>query len=75
MKNRQLEAKVSVFDILNQNQNISRTIMNNAIVDSRVNAMNQYGLFTLTYSFKKFQGSDPDKKAGGFMQMMTPKSE
>lgn len=75
LKNRQLEAKISVFDILNQNQNISRTITNNAIIDSRVNAMNRYGLLTLTYSFKKFQGSDPDKKAGGFMQMMTPKSE
>jgi hypothetical protein len=75
LKNRQLEAKISVFDLLNQNQNISRTITNNAIIDSRVNAMNRYGLFTLTYSFKKFQGSDPDKKAGGFMQMMTPKSD
>jgi hypothetical protein len=75
LKSKQLEAKISVFDLLNQNQNISRTITNNAIIDSRVNAMNRYGLFTLTYSFKKFQGSDPDKKAGGFMQMMTPKSE
>jgi hypothetical protein len=37
--------------------------------------MNRYGMFTLTYSIKKFQGSDPDKKAGGFMQMMTPKSD
>ena len=75
LKNRQLEAKISVFDLLNQNQNISRTITNNAIIDSRVNAMNRYGMFTLTYSIKKFQGSDPDKKAGGFMQMMTPKSD
>jgi hypothetical protein len=75
LKNRQLEAKISVFDILNQNQNISRTITNNAIIDSRINAMNRYGLFTMTYTFKKFQGTDPDKKAGGFMQMMTPKSD
>lgn len=75
LKNRQLEAKISIFDLLNQNQNISRTITNNAIIDSRVNAMNRYGMFTLTYSIKKFQGSDPDKKAGGFMQMMTPKSD
>lgn len=75
LKNRQLEAKITVFDIFNQNQNISRTITNNTIVDSRINAMNRYGLFTLTYSFKKFQGTDPDKKAGGFMQMMMPKSD
>lgn len=75
LKNRQLEAKISVFDLLNQNQNLSRLVSNNTITDTRINAMNRYGLFTLTYNFKKFQGSDPDKRSGGFMQMMMPKSE
>lgn len=75
LKSRKLEAKISVFDIMNQNQNISRSITNNLIIDNRVNAMNRYAMFTLTYNFKQFQGSDPDKKAGGFMQMVMPKSE
>lgn len=72
LKNRQLEAKLTVFDILNQNQNISRSISNTSITDSRINAMNRYGMFTLTYNFKKFEGRDPDKNSGGFMKMMTP---
>lgn len=73
LKSRQLEAKLTVFDIFNQNQNISRSVSNNIISDTKINAMNRYGLFTLTYNFKKFQGTDPDKKGGGFMQMMRPK--
>jgi hypothetical protein len=72
LKNRQLEAKITVFDIFNQNQNISRSISNTSITDSRINAMNRYGIFTLTYNFKKFEGRDPDKNSGGFFKMMAP---
>jgi hypothetical protein len=72
LKNKQLEAKLTVFDIFNQNQNISRSVSNTSITDSRINAMNRYGMFTLTYNFKKFEGRDPDKNSSGFMKMMTP---
>lgn len=75
LKNRNLEAKLTVFDIFNQNQNISRSVSNTMITDNRTNAMNRYGMFTLTYSFKKFAGKDPDKNTSGFMNMMRPKED
>jgi len=73
LKNKQLEAKITIFDILNQNQNISRSVSNTSVTDTRINAMNRYGLFTMTYNFKKFEGRDPDKNSGGFYKMMAPK--
>ena len=75
LANRQMEAKVSIFDIFNQNQNISRSITNTSITDNRTNAMNRYGMFTLMYTFKKFAGKDPDKTGGGVFQLMKPKDD
>ena len=75
LKNRNLEAKLTVFDILGQNQNISRNVNNMNITDNRTNALQRYGLFTLTYSLKKVQGRDPEKNNAGFYNMMKPKDE
>ncbi|MFY7861483.1 MAG: outer membrane beta-barrel protein, partial [Chitinophagales bacterium] len=75
LKNRNLEAKITVFDILGQNQNISRTVNNTNITDNRTNALQRYGLFTLTYSLKKVQGRDPEKNNTGFFNMMKPKDD
>jgi hypothetical protein len=75
LKNRNLEAKLTVFDILGQNQNISRNVNNMNITDNRTNALQRYGLFTLTYSMKKVQGRDPEKNNAGFYNMMRPKDD
>lgn len=75
LKNRQLEAKLTVFDIFNQNRNISRSVNNTSITDNRTNAMNRYGMFTLTYTFKKYAGKDPDKTGPGVFQLMRPKDD
>lgn len=55
LKNKSLEAKVSVFDILNQNRSISRTITGSYTEDNNTNVLRRYALLTVTYTFKKFK--------------------
>jgi hypothetical protein len=55
LKNRSLEAKISVFDILNQNRSISRTVTGAYTEDSYTNVLQRYGMITLTYTLKRFK--------------------
>ncbi|MCU0328050.1 MAG: TonB-dependent receptor family protein [Chitinophagales bacterium] len=66
LKDKNLELKLSAFDIFNNNRNISRVVNGNFITDTRINAMNQYFMFTTTWNFKKFQGKDPMKPENPF---------
>lgn len=59
-KDKSLEAKVSVFDILNQNRSIGRTVTGNYTEDYNTTVLKRYFMFTLTYTFKKFKsGTQP----------------
>lgn len=61
LKNKALEAKISAFDILNQNRSISRTISETYTEDSRSNVLKRYLMVTLTYTLKNFRhGNAPD---------------
>ena len=48
------ELKISVFDILKQNQSISRNVTNTYLEDSRSNVLQQYFLMTFSYNLKNF---------------------
>ncbi len=48
------EVKLSVFDILKQNQSISRNITGTYIEDTRTNVLQRYGLLTFTYNLRRF---------------------
>jgi uncharacterized membrane protein YgcG len=54
LKNKAGELKLSVFDLLKQNQSISRTIDANYIEDSRSMVLQQYFMLTFTYSLRNF---------------------
>ena len=54
LKNRVGELKLSVFDLLKQNQAISRTVTGDEIVDSRNIVLQQYFMLTFTYNLKNF---------------------
>lgn len=56
-----LLAKVKVYDLLNQNQNTTRTINATSIRDEQNTVLRRYMMFSLTYTLKKFGG----KKQGG----------
>lgn len=61
-KNRSLEAKLSVFDLLNQNRSISRTVTGAYTEDNYTTVLRRYVMFTLTYTLKNFKnGSQPPK--------------
>ncbi|MEO5643032.1 MAG: outer membrane beta-barrel protein [Bacteroidia bacterium] len=59
LKNKSLEAKFSVFDMLNQNKSVTRTVTDTYIEDSRTNTLQRYFMFTLTYNIKHFKTPPP----------------
>lgn len=48
------QLKLSVFDLLNQNTNISRTITDAYVEDAQTNILQQYFMLTFTYNLRKF---------------------
>ncbi|MFT3932342.1 MAG: outer membrane beta-barrel protein [Chitinophagaceae bacterium] len=54
LKNQAGELKLSAFDLLKQNQSITRTVLANRIVDSRSIVLQQYFMLTFTYSLRNF---------------------
>lgn len=63
LKNKQAEIRITVYDILNQNNNIQRTNTDSYIQDSQTNALNRYYILTFTYTFKKyFENTSETKK-------------
>jgi len=69
LKNNALEAKISVYDILNQNRAISRTVTGAYTEDNFTTILRRYAMFTLTYTIRHFkEGSKPptDEKRENF---------
>ncbi|MEP7238715.1 MAG: outer membrane beta-barrel protein [Ferruginibacter sp.] len=54
LKNKAGELKLSVFDLLKQNQSIVRTVNENSITDTQTQVLRQYFMLTFTYSLKNF---------------------
>lgn len=62
LKNKQAELRLTVYDILNQNNSVSRTNTDSYIQDSQTNVLNRYYMLTFTYNFKKYFEKKEDKK-------------
>jgi hypothetical protein len=58
------ELRFSVNDILNQNSNISRSIGENYISDSRTEILQRYFLLTFTFNFNRFGPKGSFNKSG-----------
>lgn len=54
-KNNKAELKAVVFDLLNQNNSISRTISDVAVTDVFTNVLTRYGMITFTYIIGNFK--------------------
>ncbi|MES2760686.1 MAG: outer membrane beta-barrel protein [Bacteroidota bacterium] len=54
LKNKQAEIRLTVYDLLNQNNSVSRTNTDSYIQDSQTNVLNRYYMLTFTYNFKKY---------------------
>ncbi len=63
------ELKLSVFDLLKQNQSISRTIDARYIEDAQSVVLQQYFMLTFTYSLKNFGKAKPSTKTDNNVEM------
>lgn len=59
LKNNALEARISVYDLLNQNKSISRTVTETYIENSNTQVLRQYFMLQLTYTIRNFKGTAP----------------
>ena len=67
LKNKSLTLKFKVYDILQQNSNISRSVSGTYVRDEETNALGSYCILSVAYQFKKFgNGSDGEMPRGGF---------
>lgn len=62
LKNNSLEAKFSIFDILNQNRSIGRNVTGSYVEDYNTTVLRRYGMFTLTYTLKNFKAGSTAPK-------------
>lgn len=63
------ELKLTAFDLLNENVNISRSSNNNYIEDSRIRTLQRYFMLSFTYSLSKV-GLGPARPDGGGIRIM-----
>ena len=54
LKKKEGDLKLSVFDLLKQNQSIVRTVTETSIQDAQSKVLQQYFMLTFTYSLKNF---------------------
>ena len=60
------ELRLSVFDLLNQNTAVSKTVSLNQTVDTRTNTLSRYAMLTFTYNLNNFAGSQQKRMPGMF---------
>jgi hypothetical protein len=61
MKNNAGELKLTIFDILKQNNSISRTVSETNIQDISSRVITQYAMLTFTYTLRNFGNSQPQQ--------------
>ena len=71
-KNKAAELKLSVFDLLKQNQSITRTVNESGIQDSQSQVLQQYFMLTYTYNLKNFGVAKPANKNSEIYQGSIP---
>ena len=62
LKQKQLELRASVFDILNNNNSITRNVTESYIEDVKSNVLNRYYMLTVTYNIRNFGTKTPETK-------------
>jgi hypothetical protein len=62
LKKQAAEIRIGVYDILDQNNNISRTVTASSITDTRTNAFQRYFLVLLRYTLKSKNGQQEPRQ-------------
>jgi len=61
LKNNAAEFRISAFDLLNQNTNISRTVTETYIEDNRTRVLNRYFLISFSYTLRNYGVGNKNK--------------
>lgn len=70
MLKKTLEARISVYDILNQNTSVARTVTETYFENANTNVLRQYFMVQLTYTIRKFKsGAPPEPEKQDEMMM------
>ncbi|MBX2905604.1 MAG: outer membrane beta-barrel protein [Taibaiella sp.] len=73
MFKKRLEARVSVYDLLNQNTSITRTVTETYIENANTQVLRQYFMFQLIYTVRKFKsGAAPEAEKRDVPMMPSP---
>lgn len=70
LKNKRAEIKLSVYDLLNQNQNFNRIIGENYREDVQNTALQRFFMLSFTYNLNKMAGRNMPAQDGGRNRMM-----
>jgi hypothetical protein len=62
LKDKSLEVKMGVNDILNQNSGISRSITETYVQDTRTQVLQRFWMLTVTFNLRYFKGMDMSKQ-------------
>ena len=74
LKSQALDVRVSVFDMLKQNNSINRNVTDTYIEDSHTQVLTRYYMLTVTYTIKNFKNGatapteTPERKEGGWQR-------
>ncbi len=68
LKNRRAEVRLSVFDLLNQNNSISRNVTETYVEDLQTEVLQQFFMLTFTYNIRNFKSkkAPPAPMGGGY---------
>ncbi|UJP65758.1 outer membrane beta-barrel protein [Mongoliitalea daihaiensis] len=66
-KNNKAELKVTIFDLLNQNNAIARNVTDVAIEDTFTRVLNRFALLTFSYNIGNFRPQEPAQGGPGGM--------
>jgi hypothetical protein len=70
LKNDRMEVKLTAFDILKQNQSITRTVNDLYIEDSITDVLQQYFMLSCTYTIRSFTQSEEEKRGAAMHEQM-----
>lgn len=59
--NKTFIAKAKIYDLLNQNQSITRSISTTSVSDNENTVLKRYAMFSLTYKIQNFAGKAPGR--------------
>jgi hypothetical protein len=65
-KNKSGQLTFNVYDALNQNTSVNRTVTELYITDNRSNVLGRYYMLTFTYTFRSYKGAAPSNEGEGF---------